>query len=57
MLLTAIVLALIVGLLEVAFKIRLPDPWRMVVIVGIAVLFVLGLLAVLLPGTTWLGRY
>ena len=48
MLVTAIVLAIIVALLEHFFGIA--DPWRKIVIIGIAVLFVLGLIQLLIPG-------
>lgn len=54
---TAVILALIVGICEIVFHVRLPDPWRMVVIAGIVVLFVVGLLAWLFPGFPWIGRY
>jgi hypothetical protein len=58
LIITAVVLALIVGICEVVFKFRLPDPWRMVVILGIVVLFVVGLLLLLAPGLfSGLGRY
>lgn len=46
MMVTAVVIALIAGIAH-AMGFAIPDPWRKVVIIGIVVLFVLGLLAFL----------
>lgn len=57
MLVTAAVLAVIVGVLEV-LGYKLPDPWRMVVIVAIVVLLVVGIILLLFPAFfNGLGRY
>lgn len=46
MMVTAVVLAVLVGIAH-AMGFALPGPWRKIVLVGIVVLFVLGLLAFL----------
>lgn len=56
MIVYAIVLAVVVGVIEVAGW-KLPDPWRKIVWIGIVVLLVFGILAYLLPGFPYLGRY
>jgi membrane protein YdbS with pleckstrin-like domain len=56
-LVTAVVLAIIVGVLEV-LGYKLPDPWRMIVIVAIVVLLVVGIILLVFPGVfSGLGRY
>jgi hypothetical protein len=45
---TAIVLAIVAAVCDMAFSIK--EPWRKVIFIGIVVLFVLGLLMLLLPG-------
>ncbi len=48
MLVTAIVLAVIVAVIE--HYIGIKDPWRIIIIIGVVVLFVLGLIGLLIPG-------
>jgi hypothetical protein len=53
MLIASIALALVAAVVE--HLIGLGDPWKKIVVVGIVILFVLGLIQVLLPGLIPIG--